>query len=108
MAKVTSGGFHTVLSAPFYLNYISYGDDWKKYYMTEPSNFTGGDAATEKGLVGGVEACFWSEFIDATNFISRAWPRTMAVGERGWSAKETRDTDDALARFHEWRCKIIT
>ena len=47
------------------------GDDWKKYYMTEPSNFTGGDAATEKGLVGGVEACFWSEFIDATNFISR-------------------------------------
>ena len=39
--------------------------------MTEPSNFTGGDAATEKGLVGGVEACFWSEFIDATNFISR-------------------------------------
>ena len=34
-----------------------------------------------------------------------AWPRTMAVGERGWSAKETRDTDDALARFHEWRCK---
>ena len=34
-----------------------------------------------------------------------AWPRTMAVGERGWSAKETRDTDDALTRFHEWRCK---
>ena len=29
----------------------------------------------------------------------------MAVGERGWSAKETRDTDDALTRFHEWRCK---
>ena len=34
-----------------------------------------------------------------------AWPRTMAVGERGWRAKETRDTDDALTRFHEWRCK---
>lgn len=25
MEKVTSAGFHTVLSAPFYLNYISYG-----------------------------------------------------------------------------------
>ena len=35
------------------------GDDWRKYYLTEPSNFTGGAAATEKGLVGGVEACFW-------------------------------------------------
>ena len=75
-----------VLSAPFYLNYISYGDDWKKYYETEPSNFTGGEAATAKGLVGGVEACFWSEFIDATNFIARAWPRTMSIGERGWSS----------------------
>ena len=81
------------------------GDDWRKYYLTEPSNFTGGAAATEKGLVGGVEACFWSEFIDATNFISRAWPRTMSIAERGWSDKETRDTDDAFARFHEWRCK---
>ena len=47
-----------------------------------------------------------SEFIDATNFISRAWPRTMSVAERGWSDKETRDTDDAFARFHEWRCKV--
>ena len=31
----------------------------------------------------------------------------MSIGERGWSSKETRDTDDAFARFHEWRCKII-
>ena len=46
MAKVTAAGFHTVLSAPFYLNYISYGDDWKKYYTTEPSNFTGGGMCT--------------------------------------------------------------
>ena len=59
------------------------GDDWKKYYMTEPSNFTGGDAATEKGLVGGVEACFWSEFIDATNFISRTfWADTLVTLRR--------------------------
>jgi hypothetical protein len=30
----------------------------------------------------------------------------MSVAERGWSDKETRDTDDAFARFHEWRCKV--
>jgi len=27
MAAVTNNGFHSVLSAPFYLNYISYGED---------------------------------------------------------------------------------
>ncbi len=29
---------------------MGYGDDWKKYYETEPSNFTGGEAATAAGL----------------------------------------------------------
>jgi hexosaminidase len=28
MTNVTGAGFKTVLSAPFYLNYISYGADW--------------------------------------------------------------------------------
>ena len=40
MAKVAKAGFHSVLSAPFYLNYISYGEDWPKYYGVEPSNFS--------------------------------------------------------------------
>ena len=31
MAKVTKAGYHSVLSAPFYLNYIAYGEDWNKY-----------------------------------------------------------------------------
>ena len=59
MATVTRAGFHSVLSAPFYLNYISYGEDWPKYYQVEPSNFTGGADADKKGLVGGVEVCMW-------------------------------------------------
>ena len=83
MAAVTKAGFHSVLSAPFYLNYISYGEDWPKYYSIEPSNFTGGEAADKAGLVGGVEVCMWSEFVDAANFISREWPRAASVGERG-------------------------
>ena len=48
-----------MLSAPFYLNYISYGEDWPKYYSVEPSNFTGGADADKAGLVGGVEVCMW-------------------------------------------------
>jgi len=107
MANVSKAGFHSVLSAPFYLNYISYGEDWPKYYSVEPSNFTGGEEADAKGLVGGVEVCMWSEFVDATNFISREWARAASVGERGWSPKAVRDVDDARHRLHEFRCKLI-
>jgi len=108
MASVTSRGFHAVLSAPFYLNYISYGMDWWKYYQVEPAAFAGGAAAEAGKVVAGIEACFWSEFIDATNLVSRAWPRTAAVAERAWSAKEVTDGHDAQARLHELRCKLLT
>eukprot|EP00035_Acanthoeca_spectabilis_P020730 m.434350 g.434350 ORF g.434350 m.434350 type:complete len:537 (+) comp17703_c0_seq1:2787-4397(+) len=107
ISAVTKAGFHAVLSAPFYLNYISYGEDWPKYYSVEPSNFTGGEAADAKGLVGGVEVCMWSEYVDAANFIPREWARAASVSERGWSAKEVRDVDDARVRLHEFRCKLI-
>jgi hypothetical protein len=83
------------------------GEDWPKYYAVEPSNFTGGEAADAKGLVGGVEVCMWSEFVDASNFISREWARAASVGERGWSNKAVRDVSDARFRLHEFRCKLL-
>lgn len=107
MAKVYKAGFHSVLSSPFYLNYIKYGQDWKGYYLTEPTNFENGPAAETSGLVSGIEVCMWSEFVDATNFIARSWPRATAVGERAWSPKETTDIVDAEERLHEFRCKMI-
>ena len=108
MAKVTRSGFRTVLSAPFYLNYISYGADWPKYYQVEPANFSGGAAAESGGLIGGLEACFWSEYIDAANFASRAWPRAAAVAERAWSSATATNLTDAERRLHEWRCMLLT
>ncbi|EEC11560.1 beta-hexosaminidase A, putative, partial [Ixodes scapularis] len=36
---IAKKGYQMVLSAPWYLNYISYGQDWKKYYETDPRDF---------------------------------------------------------------------
>jgi len=41
LSRVTESGLKAVLSSPWYLDYISYGPDWKKYYSTEPLNFNG-------------------------------------------------------------------
>ena len=49
----------------------------------------------------------WSEFVDASNFIPREWPRTAAVAERAWANKDVRDVTDARGRLHEFRCKLL-
>lgn len=59
-------------------------------------------------LVGGDEVCMRSEFVDASNFIAREWPRAASVGERGWSAKTVCDISAARFRLHEFRCKLLT
>lgn len=41
LSRVTGAGFAAILAAPWYLDYISYGQDWKKYYSIEPLNFPG-------------------------------------------------------------------
>lgn len=41
MAQVTAAGFSALLSTPWYLNRISYGQDWVNIYKADPQNFTG-------------------------------------------------------------------
>lgn len=41
MRKVTAAGYTTLLSAPWYLDYISTGQDWQNYYKVEPLGFNG-------------------------------------------------------------------
>ena len=78
-ANVTKAGYKTVLSAPWYLNYISYDPDWTKRYVVEPLNFNGTQA--QKKLVIGGSAAVWGEYVDATNILTTTWPRASAVGK---------------------------
>lgn len=105
MAKVTAAGYTTILSAPWYLDYISYAQDWQKYYKVEPLTFNGTEA--QKKLVIGGEACLWGEYVDATNLTPRLWPRASAVAERLWSAKDVTDISDAYNRLSVHRCRMV-
>lgn len=71
LKNITENGYRAIVSAPWYLNYISYGADWPKYYSEEPLNFQG--SRKQKALVMGGIACMWGEFVDGTNVISRTW-----------------------------------
>ncbi|XP_023132480.1 beta-hexosaminidase subunit beta isoform X1 [Amphiprion ocellaris] len=105
MAKVTSSGYHTLLSTPWYLNRISYGQDWHAIYKADPQDFNGTEK--QKALVIGGEACLWGEFVDATNLTPRLWPRASAVGERLWSSKDVTDLNDAFNRLSVHRCRMV-
>lgn len=94
-----------ILSAPWYLDWISYGQDWVKYYRVEPLEFSG--SKEQKQLVIGGEACLWGEFVDATNLTPRLWPRASAVGERLWSEESVRNEDDAYKRLTAHRCRMV-
>lgn len=101
--------YKIILSACWYLNYINYpypGYDWEKYYLCEPRDFNGTEA--EKDLVVGGQANIWAEFVDATNLLSRVWPRASAVAEKLWSrAEDTKNADNARKRLDVHRCLMV-
>eukprot|EP00071_Canis_lupus_P036920 XP_022270477.1 beta-hexosaminidase subunit beta [Canis lupus familiaris] len=105
-AQVTAAGFPVILSAPWYLDWISYGQDWKGYYKVDPLDFSG--SPEQKKLVMGGEACLWGEYVDATNLTPRLWPRASAIGERLWSHSDVKDLEDAYNRLTVHRCRMVS
>nr|XP_012639105.1 beta-hexosaminidase subunit beta [Microcebus murinus] len=105
ISKITASGFPVIISAPWYLDLISYGQDWEKYYEVEPLNFAG--SQEQKQLVLGGEACLWGEYVDSTNLTPRLWPRASAIGERLWSPQNVRDTGNAYRRLTMHRCRML-
>lgn len=102
---VTRKGYRIIVSAPWYLNYISYGQDWEKYYTSDPRSFA--DTQEQEELVVGGEVCMWGEYVDATNLLSRLWPRASAAAERLWSSPKLKNTDQARFRLDQHRCRML-
>ncbi|XP_054157561.1 beta-hexosaminidase subunit alpha-like [Oppia nitens] len=104
--RIVSQGYQVIVSACWYLNYISYGQDWEKYYRCDPTKSLADDK--EKALVLGGEACMWGEYVDGTNVLARLWPRASAVAERLWSDPlMTNDIESAKYRLDQHRCRML-
>ncbi|CAG2121957.1 unnamed protein product [Medioppia subpectinata] len=106
VSRIVGQGYKVIVSACWYLNYISYGQDWEKYYRCDPTKSLADDR--EKALVLGGEACMWGEYVDGTNVLSRLWPRASAVAERLWSNPlDTNDIESAKFRLDQHRCRML-
>ena len=44
---------------------------------------------------------------DSTNLLTQAFPRTAAVGERLWSARNVTEVYDAGVGLHAWCCRLL-
>ncbi|ODM94535.1 Beta-hexosaminidase subunit beta [Orchesella cincta] len=102
---VTSSGYRAIFSSCWYLDYISTGRDWPKYYLCDPQNFNG--TSRQKRLVIGGGAALWGEYVDSTNLTPRLWPRASAPAERLWSSQKVNNTQEASHRLEEHRCRLV-
>lgn len=122
-------GYKVLLSSPWYINYIGYGESWRSYYMADPilslpnSKLNKNDqtwihsclnqfpvTTQQEGNILGGEACIWAEFVDKTNIVPRLFPFVGAIAERLWSHNISIDDEavvDARDRLDQFRCKMI-
>ena len=95
LIKAVKNGYQTILSNGYYIDLLLSVED---HYLVDPMP----DAElskTESDRILGGEATMWSELATPLTIDSRIWPRTAAIAERFWSAKDVNDVDDMYRRL---------
>lgn len=97
LIAAAKAGYNTILSNGYYIDRML---SVKHHYTVDPI----GDAVLtkeERKRVLGAEVTMWSELVTPLTIDSRIWPRTAAIAERYWSAKEVNDVDNMLHRLKD-------
>jgi hexosaminidase len=97
LAAGARNGYTGILSAGYYLNLMSPA---AKHYMVDPLPQTTDLTPEQQARILGGEACMWMEQTSPVDIDSRVWPRTAAVAERLWSARDLNDLDDMYRRLN--------
>lgn len=98
--QATSSNFKVILSGCWYLDHLE--KNWEDFYCCDPRNFTG----NKHNMIGG-HASMWGEHVDASNFMSRVWPRASSVAERLWTGDVVSAKKSIRERIHKFRCRLV-
>jgi hexosaminidase len=96
LAVGAKNGYSSILSAGYYLNYMSTAAD---HYDVDPLPDATSLTPEQQARILGGEACLWTEQTTPQNVDSRIWPRTAAIAERLWSPRDVGDIDDMYRRL---------
>lgn len=96
LVDAVKNGYQTILSNGYYIDLLLSAED---HYLVDPMPAVELTKEEANRILGG-EATMWSELVTPLTIDSRIWPRTAAIAERFWSAKELRDIDSMLERMN--------
>lgn len=88
-------GYQTVLSNGYYIDRMQ---SVEHHYTVDPIGHAKLTDEERSRILGG-EATMWSELVTPQTIDSRIWPRTAAIAERFWSAKEVTDISNMKKRL---------
>lgn len=89
-------GYKAILSYGYYIDLIQPAS---YHYANDPAPDSAALTAQEEKMILGGEATMWSELVTPLTVDSRIWPRTAAIAERLWSAKNITNVDDMYRRL---------
>lgn len=96
MVAAAKKGYRSMLSNGYYIDLMQPASF---HYANDPLPADTELTDEEKVSVLGGEATMWSEHVTPETVDSRIWPRTAAIAERLWSAREVTDVDSMYDRL---------
>ena len=96
LVDAVKNGYQTILSNGYYIDLNLSVED---HYIVDPMPAVELSEEEASRILGG-EATMWSELVTPLTVDSRIWPRSAAIAERFWSAREVKDLDSMFERLN--------